>query len=96
MSAVPAAPRSKVLVTLRGDAAPLMACIAGVAAASAQPTQRFREAVDALLGLPDLGQQLVAVEPDRGAAAGTGEVVVTLQPSDRLRGLLAAGARDVD
>lgn len=86
-------------LTLRLDASALIACLdeATVLLAQAdvlEAPEAALEAADRLLGTSDLAQELVALQVD-DLTAGAGELVVRLEPSDRLRGLVAAlGARD--
>lgn len=79
-------------VVLGCDAAPLIAALSAASALA----DRSLEVCEGLLGLLDLPQKLVSVECDFSSAATTGEVIVRLHPSDRLRILLAArGAGNV-
>ena len=70
-------------VTLTVDAAFAEALLARL---ELFPAARLRGVVDAL----ECGEQLFTVEQDRGAATRAGQVVVRLDPTDRLLRLLPA------
>lgn len=88
-------------LTLRSDAAALSAVLAEARASFAEadalhPAEGFLEAADRLLGAIEAGEELVALKVDDPPACAS-EIVVRLEPTDRLRGLVAAlGARDGD
>jgi hypothetical protein len=63
----------------------------------AHPGELPLEVIEGLLDLIEAGEQIVAFKTYRGPAPIADEVVISLDPSDRLRGLLAAaGARNID
>jgi hypothetical protein len=81
-------------ITLRADASPLMACLAQAEALLAQP-ELLPEIREDLVGLFQTPEQAFTLQVDRLAAAAADELVVRLDPSDRLLGLmLAGGARN--
>lgn len=75
-----------VAVTIRADAGPLVAALSALA----ELADRLPEVRDGLLGPADFAKELVTLKPD-ALSAGAGEIVVRLEPSDRLLGLLSAG-----
>lgn len=77
-------------LTLSCDPRPLTEALDRLAASLAEAPEDVLQSLHGLLGLPDAGQQVCAVKVDVDAAAGAGEVIVRLDPSERLRGLLAA------
>lgn len=81
-----------VTVTLRCDAAPLLSALQAVLDASgAQGRAQLGDRLFRLCKFPD---QLVAIKVDADPAAAD-QVIVRLDPSDRLLGLVAAsGARN--
>jgi len=59
-------------------------------------TQVFRQVVNGLFNFLDLSKEVVTVQPDRRSTR-TGELLIRLEPSDRLRRIFSAIlARDVD
>jgi len=79
--------QSPVSVRLSLDAAPLLSALSKL-------STKFADGLFDFAQLPD---ELVAVQCDEPSAAGAHEVCVRLDPSEGLRGFLAAlGARNVD
>lgn len=80
------------VVTLRIDVSAAQAALSRLSAlAEGRP-----EVGERFFSLLDGGEGLFDLEPDDGAAAGAGHLVMRLEPSDGLRRLLAAeGAGDV-
>lgn len=59
-------------------------------------TQVFRQVVKGLFNLLDLSKEIVTVQPGRGSTR-TGELLIRLEPSDRLRRIFSAIlARNID
>ncbi|WP_139384433.1 hypothetical protein [Bosea thiooxidans] len=56
----------------------------------AEAAERFPEIGDGLVELFEAGEQMIVVEMDPLTAPLAGELIVRLNPSDRLRVLLAA------
>lgn len=52
--------------------------------------ERFPELRDGVVDLLEAGEQLFLLQADGTAAVTTGEIVVSLYPSDRLLGLMSA------
>ena len=79
-------------IKLGADTAPLQAALASLEAvfkASPEICQHFLGGLNTLV-------ELCRVDGEGGAAAGTGDIQVIFQPSDRLRDfLLAVGAGDL-
>ena len=79
-------------IKIGADTAPLQAALASLEAVfktSPEICQHFLGGLDTLV-------ELCRVDGEGGAAAGTGDIRVIFQPSDRLRDfLLAVGARDL-
>lgn len=71
-------------VKIRGDNAPLLSALADLTDLDV-PDVRQR-----LFSLSQLASELVRFKIDVGSALGANEMVVTFQPSDALRDLLAA------
>ncbi len=88
--AKPDTPARQVSLRLVCDDSALTGALAQ-ASEFARASEVFAEALERLLGAPDALQQVVCINADSGAASGAGEMVVRLEPSDRLRGLLATG-----
>ena len=84
-----------------GDASIRLSVAAGAALAAISALSELAEARPELrndiVDLIEAGDQLFAIHIDGGAATGTDELTVRLEPSDRLRSFLAAsGAGNFD
>jgi hypothetical protein len=79
-------------VTLKLDTTPALALIEKLSALA----EASLETRERLLDFIESGAELVSIDPDLLAASGAGEMVVRLEPSEALRGLLSAlGAGNV-
>lgn len=77
-------------VEIRADSSALQSVIGEVLEAARRASPEVLQKVShLLLGFGDLGQELASVDVQM-PAAGTGDVLVRLQPGDRLRMILAA------
>lgn len=83
------------LVRLSFDCATLTAALADLSAA--EISEAAFELRQSALRLSQAPLEFVALEVDRRAAPGADELIVRLQPTDRLRSLLAAArTRDIE
>jgi hypothetical protein len=81
-------------LAIRFNVEPLLKALAAAGRLLERP-ELSAEVRDGFLDLIETPQEIVSIEVDHLAAAGSDEVVMRLDPSDRLVGLLlAGGARD--
>lgn len=78
------APRNTIKFTL--EIAPMTAAISALA----ELAERFPETRERLVDALESGTELFRIDRDSGAAARAGELVMRLEPSNFLRGLMAA------
>lgn len=85
----------EIVVDIKSDAAPLHELVNKLQR-SMDKHPEISEALNKLFSLPDFGKKLVRLDSDYGSA-GTGELLVTLNPSDCFRSIAAAVATgDID
>ena len=75
---------------IKTDASAVLAAIDEARRLLTKAPQGLREVVVRLFDLPDFTAELVRFQVDRNPASGTGDLFVTLYPSDRFRDFLAA------
>jgi len=79
------------------DCEDLLALIAGLPATKAALAKMPPEVRNELVRFAELPKDFITINSDVPCAASTGELIVRLEPNDRLLGLVTAlGARDVD